>query len=358
MKKQPWLLNGATDTLFILLPPFLCLLLIALFPQYFQQSNEVGIAGWVVLVLLIDVGHVYSTLYRTYFNNEALKKQKTILYTIPFLAFAAGALVYSMSAIWFWRLVAYAAVYHFIRQQYGFMRLYSRYENKESFASKLDKVITYAATLFPIIYWHISGPKNFNWFVANDFIYVNGSWLIKPLQYLYFALVIVYVLLLIKQWYNNCYFNFPKFAIIAGTIASWYFGIVYFNGDLSFTLLNVVSHGIPYMALVWVHGHKEKNKGKTNSPLLNLVFSKKGVLVFLLIVFAFAFAEEFFWDIAVWREHKTIFGGGKFSGFSLSKDLLALIVPLLAVPQLTHYIIDGFIWRIQKDEIRWNNNKS
>lgn len=358
MKKQPWLLDAVSDSLFILSPPFLCLLLIALFPQYFQQQNDVGVAGWVILVLLIDVGHVYSTLYRTYFNTEALKKQKAILFTIPFLAFVAGALVYSISSIWFWRLLAYTAVYHFVRQQYGFMRLYSRQEDKKTLAAKLDTILIYAATIYPIIYWHISGPKNFNWFVANDFLYLEGSWLIQPLQWIYFLLIMLYLLLVVVQLKKNHYFNLPKFALVAGTVASWYFGIVYFNGDLSFTLLNVVSHGIPYMALIWIHGYKEKKKGRLSSHFLQYIFSKKGVILFLLIIFGLAFTEEFFWDIAVWQEHGKIFGGNGLAGFTVSRELLSIIVPLLAVPQLTHYIIDGFIWRIRNDEIKWNNNKT
>jgi hypothetical protein len=48
---------------------------------------------------------------------------------------------------------------------------------------------------------------------------------------------------------KTSYFNIPKNLIIIGTLSSWFFGIVYFNNDLVFTLLNVVSHGIPYMAL-------------------------------------------------------------------------------------------------------------
>ena len=28
---------------------------------------------------------------------------------------------------------------------------------------------------------------------------------------------------------------------------------------------------------------------------------------------------------------------------------LALVVPLLAVPQLTHYLLDGFVWRVRSE---------
>ena len=31
--------------------------------------------------------------------------------------------------------------------------------------------------------------------------------------------------------------------------------------------------------------------------------------------------------------------------FFLSAAIALLVVPLLAVPQLTHYVLDGFLWR-------------
>jgi hypothetical protein len=35
--------------------------------------------------------------------------------------------------------------------------------------------------------------------------------------------------------------------------------------------------------------------------------------------------------------------------FPLSDTALGIIVPLLALPQITHYIIDGFIWKIKRE---------
>ena len=356
MPKQPWIAGSVTDSVFILLPPFLCLAIIALFPGVFQNNEEMPLAGWVILILLIDVGHVYTTLYRTYFDNTALKKQKFLLYFTPFAAFVVCALLYSMSPIWFWKLLTYAAVFHFVRQQYGFMRLYSRFESKQHLAAKLDKVLIYSATLYPLLYWHLKGPRNFNWFIKDDFFYLDASWVLQILTPVYIFLLVFYVGMLLLELVKNRVFNIPKFGIVAGTAASWYFGIVYFNGDMAFTLLNVVSHGIPYMALVWIHGNKKNHQASFhNNKLLSLVFSRKGLVFFILIVCALAFMEEFFWDIFVWDEHRTVFGGNHFSNISLGSDLLSLLVPLLTLPQLTHYILDGFIWKIRKDEIKWNN---
>ncbi len=122
---------------------------------------------------------------------------------------------------------------------------------------------------------------------------------------------------------------------------SWYFGIVYYNGDMAFTLLNVVSHGIPYMALIWLVGKRQKEK----TPLLHRVFSQYGIVLFLGIIFLLAYFEEGLWDMTVWKDHVKLFSIFHLFNTHLQNDTLIFVVPLLALPQLTHYIIDGFIWR-------------
>ena len=359
MIKQPWLGNPFTEIVFILLPPFLCLLVIMLFPSVFQNTREVSLAGWVILVLLIDVGHVYSTLYRTYFDTVALRKQRAILFAIPFFSFVAGVLIYSMSSLWFWRILAYIAVFHFIRQQYGFMRLYSRKEPKKNFNARLDTIIIYTATLYPLLYWHLKGPRNFSWFIENDFYFIpSQTLLLKTLTTGYFILIGCYLFVECIRIYKTRFINIPKLCIIGGTLLSWYFGIVYFNGDMAFTLLNVVSHGIPYMALIWIHGKKLYNKPGKENRFLTFIFSKKGFLVFILSLFLFAFMEESLWDLSVWKEHQAVFGLNKLPDFKLNYQLLSIVIPLLTVPQLTHYILDGFIWKIEKEEIKWKSEVS
>ena len=349
MQQQPWIGKPLTDIIFILLPPFLCLLIIALFPSLFEDAKGIPDAGWIILILLIDVAHVYSTLYRTYFDPVALQKQKTVLLTIPLVGFILGVLLYSISPLLFWRLLAYVAVFHFIRQQYGFMRLYSRKEKQTRLSSALDTWAIYYATLYPLLYWHLEGPRNFNWFIDDDFVYLRSALLLNVFTVLYFILLSAWLIKEIILSIQTKQLNIPKTLIVTGTALSWYGGIIYFNGDLAFTLLNVVSHGIPYMALIWIYG--KKNYGNTKSRFLRIVFSKYGLLIFLASLFLFAFIEEGLWDIAVWKEHGQLLGTAPISTLSFNKNLLAFIVPLLALPQITHYILDGFIWRIRKDKI-------
>ena len=81
------------------------------------------------------------------------------------------------------------------------------------------------------------------------------------------------------------------------------------------------------------------------------------MLFFLGLIFLFAFIEEGLWDITVWNEHRNIFGTNGLMAIDLSDRILSFVVPLLALPQITHYILDGFIWKVRKDEFKWSQVK-
>ncbi len=346
--KQPWLGKPAIDILFILLPPFVSLLFIVLFPALFRNNKEMPDHWWVVLILLVDVAHVYSTLYRTYFDKTTYKQQRTLLYLIPALGFVAGVLLYTAGSMIFWSILAYLAVYHFVRQQYGFMRLYSRKEQVPLWMKRVDKLTIYSATIYPLLYWHLGNGRNFNWFVEGDFLHAEARGLLNIITIVYFLLVALYLIKEIYLIVISGTVNAPRIAVIAGTLLSWYFGIVYFNGDMAFTLLNVVSHGVPYMALVWIYGKKQQEQA-INGRNLRLFFGRYGILLFLGLIFLLAYIEEGFWDMAVWKERREVFHVFHLTSLTLSDTALAVIVPLLALPQITHYVIDGFIWKIKRE---------
>ena len=341
--KQPWLGNAAIDTIFILSPPFLCLLVIFLFPQLFRDGNAMPTFWWVILVLLIDVAHVYSTLFRTYLDKSIPPFQKRLLRVIPIVGFLIGIGLYSFSYMLFWSMLAYVAVFHFVRQQYGMMRLYSRKENIPVWMRNVDVFTIYYATIFPLLFWHLSS-RNFNWFVEGDFLHFNAALVLRMATWLYYLMLLLYFLKETILLFYFKTFNLPRIAIILGTILSWYFGIVYFNGDMAFTLLNVVSHGVPYMALIWIYAQQQSCQ-PTSGKWLPVFFKQYGLVLFLGLIFLLAYVEEGLWDMTVWKEHKNIFSLLHLPNIKINDAWLCIIVPLLALPQITHYIIDGFIWK-------------
>jgi hypothetical protein len=62
--------------------------------------------------------------------------------------------------------------------------------------------------------------------------------------------------------------------------------------------------------------------------------------VFCASLWAIAYLEELVWDRAIWHDRAWLFGAGDGVG-----GAALIVVPLLAVPQLTHYVLDGFLWR-------------
>lgn len=347
--KQPWLHSPLIDGVFILSPPFIALLLVICFPAQFQSATAIPVYYWLFLVVFIDVAHVYSTLYRTYFNTRAYKKD-AFLTIVPIACYIVGVLLHSYDGMLFWRILAYLAVYHFIRQQYGFMRLYSRQECSGLWQRLIDKLAVYAATIYPLFYWHFAGNRNFSWFVENDILSYHSPLLLTIGLIVYLLIIAVYVVKEGLYIIRTKDVNWPRNLLIGGTFFSWYFGIVYFNGDLAFTTLNVISHGIPYMALIWIFEKKrhQKNTGK-ESLILKYTFSPYGgVLIFVLLLAFLAYLEEGLWDGMVWKEHGNVFGMFSLLPQISNQQALSLLVPLLALPQSTHYVLDGFIWKIKQ----------
>ena len=336
--QQPWIHKAKTDSLFILLPSFMVVAIVFLFQnQLHQIEKNYSFYTWLFLIVFIDVAHVYATLFKTYFVASEFQKRKKLLIGLPILCFLIGVFLFSFGSAVFWSVLAYIAVFHFIRQQYGFMRLYARNESKKW--AWIDNLIIYTATVYPMLYWFLSAQRNFNWFVTNEFLRFENPILITILSWIYGLIVIFYIIRTSYLSLKTNTFNIPKNAIIFGTFMSWYFGIVYFDNDLVFTLLNVVSHGVPYIALVYLKEIDNKPTAELNG--LHYFKHFKGLIFFLAILIFIAFSEEYLWEILVWNE--------QFSG--TTKDFsnwYFLVVPLLTVPQFTHYLLDGFIWKSNK----------
>jgi hypothetical protein len=356
LDQQAWLHSAFVDLPLILGPSFLATIGVLLFHDAFDQTTELPLWAWVSIILCIDVAHVYSTLFRTYLNPTGFRENSTLLTVVPFLCWLGGVLLYSISADLFWRLLAYIAVFHFVRQQYGFMLLYSRNESTRSF-KWIDRALIYLATLYPVIYWHTHLPRNFHWFVDGDFweaLPPVAEWITLTL---YLVLILLYA---IKETFNFCkyrQFSLPKQLLVVGTAISWYVGIVLLNGDMAFTITNVASHGIPYISLIWIFGSKQARAEPEGSLVAGIkfrqIFSRNKIPIFILSLLLLAYIEEGLWNGFVWREHLTVFS--PFTDFPKIEDsaTLAWIIPLLSVPQLTHYVLDGFIWKLRDTNANW-----
>ncbi|HEV8244940.1 MAG TPA: hypothetical protein VGP93_04200, partial [Polyangiaceae bacterium] len=110
------------------------------------------------------------------------------------------------------------------------------------------------------------------------------------------------------------------------------------NSDFDFTVTNVIVHGVPYLALLWFYAQAKRRVGHAG---LVTDIAAAGIGAFAALLLVLAFFEELAWDRLVWHDRPWLFGGAA----PLSESTLPWLVPLLAVPQLSHYVLDGFLWR-------------
>ena len=333
---RAWLFSRRADLWSFAAPALLALVLVPLGPA----GGELPLPGWVVAVLLVDVAHVWATIYRTYLDPELRVRRRGLLLGAPLAAYAVGVLLHQRSAATFWTCLAYLAAWHFVRQQYGWVALLHRKEGAGPLDRALDTLTIYAATLGPLLWWHASLPRRFDWFVSGDF--ADGlvpPWLGEAAVGLSSTLLLVFVLRQVVRAARGEGLWLTKVVVVLGTFACWHVGIVLTDSDWAFTVTNVLIHGVPYFVLVWRYGRRGDAPA---GSVAAWVFGGARWAVYYAVLVALAWAEELGWDRLVWHEHGQLFPGPEVS---LSAGALALLVPLLALPQAVHYVLDAFIWR-------------
>lgn len=341
-KNNYWLFSASVDLGVFGGSALAALLLLAVGANFGLLEDDSPDWTWVSAVLLIDVAHVWATGFRVYFDAEEFKRRLWLYVLVPVFGYLAGVALYAENANLFWRVLAYIAVFHFVRQQYGWVRLYrAKLKESDEWGKYIDTAAIYLATVYPLVYWHTHLPRNFEWFVANDFggLPVVFEQILFPIYVLTLSLYLTksFYLAVFKRFYNP-----GKDIVVVTTALCWYLGIVAFNSDYAFTVTNVIIHGVPYFAIVYFYAQQRQTTATRGYRLFS-----SNVIFFLSILWLLAYIEELFWHKGVWHEREWLFGAGlEWQNYKM------YLVPLLALPQLTHYILDGFIWRRKNSNLK------
>lgn len=316
---------------------------LALAGPWLSPSGAAPLWAWLALVVGVDVAHVHTTLFRTYLDRDELAKRPALYVALPLACFAAGVALHLASGKLFWRVLAYVAVFHFVRQQVGWVAIYrARAGERGRVTRVLDDATIYLATGWPLLHWHAHLPRPFRWFVEDDFVVTPlAKALERPALALYVGVAIAYVATAIVRAARGGGVQVGKHVVVVGTALTWGLGIVGSSTDWAFTVTNVLPHGVPYIWLLYVYARERAGEAPriAASSIVRL-----GLSAFVGVALAFAFAEEVLWDRLVWHDRPEVFGGAREEPL-LGPLALAFVVPLLAVPQATHYALDAFLWR-------------
>jgi hypothetical protein len=362
MSPQPlratWLFSPAEDLLAFLAPTLVSVLLLALIGD--AQHAPLSPLGWLLAVVCVDVAHVWATIYRVYTVPGEVRRRPWLYLGMPALAYGLGVALHSLSALTFWRALASLAVYHFVRQQYGWIALCGRRAPSPRWARLdrwLDGAAVYIGTLYPIVYWHAHLPRRFHWFVPRDFFLPAPAWLASLFWVAWLLIGGLWLARQILRTLDERSLHMAKLLVMGSTWLSWYLGIVHFNSDFAFTVCNVLPHGVPYFILLYRYRTSELRERELPAapkvPSLPSLAGQPGVrrpphsvlawLLFLLPLLALAFVEEGLWDRLVWHDHAMLF---PLPEIDVPAWLLIPLVPLLSLPQSAHYLLDAWIWRV------------
>lgn len=343
--ERRWLFSRRFDVAMLLLP--LLAALASLLTVHESWQGTLPLWAFLFVIVAFDVTHVWATLYVTYLDREVLRKRWLLLTLTPLLAFGIAYRVHSHSSTLFWSILAYVAIYHFIQQQWGFIALYkSRNEEHSRIDYYLDRWTLWVGALGPVLLWHASPMRQFDWFNAGEsFIFrldasfrpeiigtmglFGATWIARQAQ----------VVL------GGGRLNQGKVLWMVCSWVSWAVGIgLSVHPFVSAAFLNLF-HGPQFLAIVWYRGrHRFRRHPEATTPALSGIFRRGRWLIFYAALLLLAVAEEALWDGAVWRVYlpdMLSLPDSAPEGVALS-----MWVALLSVPQISHYYLDAWIWKL------------
>ena len=340
-----WVFSARTD-LAVFGGPLLASAVVALVAwRTGTLDAEVPPALFVLLVVVCDVGHVWGTLFRAYLDPDERARRGGLLLAVPLGVLAFGVLLHAQAgAAGFWRVLAYVAAFHFVRQQWGWTAWAGRRDPGATPRDRaLDRAAVYAATLWPLLWWHAHLPSAFAWFVDGDFASGLPAAVATAGGVAHAAVMLAWAARQVVRAVRGGGVGWGRVLVVTTTWATWVGGIVALDSDLVFTASNVLAHGVPYVVLVHRWGGA---RWRGASAAVARLFAPRTLARFVAVLAAFGFVEEALWDAWVWHARADLF---PLPALDLSEDALAFVVPLLALPQATHYVLDAFLWRAGRD---------
>jgi len=342
--KNNWISSPRFDLSFIILPPILGLFfgIILSSDNQLLQSIQVQL---VVVLVIIDLAHLISMWFRIYTSGQEgpreIKKYWLIYAGLIALFFTIGMF---KKFNYVFPFITYFAIFHNIRQNYGFYSFYRKNETKNLNEIKFEKFFFHLISLFPLILWHMN-PKGFDNYWSRDFLSIPYIEYLKlPLIIVFGASIILYCVLSFRKYKNND-LSPTKIIFLLAVTFGWYGTMLVAKETLSLFLAIISAHAIAYLFFVWkLYNNQMKS---TLSKVTDKILLKKN-LVFFGFVLCFGYIARGFIETSLQSNGLRDFWGAGFWHELGNVDNNILLVFLFVFPfatQVSHFVIDGFIWK-------------
>ncbi|HUO28247.1 MAG TPA: hypothetical protein VMU80_03445 [Bryobacteraceae bacterium] len=272
-----------------------------------------------------DGTHIFGTASRTFFDSEARRTRRALLFGSaafffalgPVLALLGGKAILAM-------IVAIWAYYHVIRQHYGIMVLYKvknrDFDKRDNF---LDRWFLGVMTVFPPFHrFFIHHPEE-----------LGLKFSFPRLEPFLWALVAVTAIAWLgrqaMRFRNGDSINLPKHLLFAGVIPLHWLTFAYMSWLGAVPTVTIV-HNLQYHALIWFHNRNRYGAaagGEEHGRIPRAV--SRSLWNYVLVALAFS---------ALYR----------LPGFHLGQ-VSDLAFGFFCGFGLTHYYLDSKIWRVKSD---------
>ncbi|MCO4794276.1 MAG: hypothetical protein KC493_11210 [Bacteriovoracaceae bacterium] len=376
--KFHWYKNASFD-LSLLVGPNLIPFLVLLIPFTSDSElstilNRAPIYWWFLFQIFFDGTHIWSTIYRSVFDKHTLNTQKkSFWYVLPLIAFIVVFIFGFISEPLVMRFLFYAGYYHAGKQLFGIISLYRAKlynsiseisEEQKSFMNLIarwDRIIVNILFYIPFIFWHFNMVEDLHFVFRLDPEMLKemilpsslhtGFWGLNWTQigeYSFYLLVGLPLLKWISLHLNKSIPIQPAKIIWLIVNVSVFSTIFYFNSRNMLGIDSlIVTHAIPYIALVAVYRFKLAQETENNLKVMT--FIKKSWFSSLL-VFMLAFTQVFILDLLVTYSAigPHLISEEFHQNTMLSPGIRATLYALMFLPNVTHYLYDAYIWRFGK----------
>eukprot|EP01063_Lacrimia_lanifica_P018734 TRINITY_DN25645_c0_g1_i1.p1 TRINITY_DN25645_c0_g1~~TRINITY_DN25645_c0_g1_i1.p1 ORF type:complete len:394 (+),score=144.63 TRINITY_DN25645_c0_g1_i1:74-1183(+) len=341
-----WIFSPTLD-MWAHLAPIVAGCLLAPFMYAYVPPDSMPLWGYLIVVVFCDVGHVWGTIFRCYLDTEENSRRWGLYNVAPFVIFAAMLFThYAWSEAYFWMAVGYFALFHFVRQQWGFLCLY-RARKGERDGAALDRFVHTVGAVAPMVVWHADPNRSFDWFMRED------PFLIRFPQYMQAVAVSVWLLTLVAYAATTVSkaaggegVNRGKVMTMAFCWLTWVIGILLPHKLIAVFFLNMFHAAPSYMIVFFT----SRNKWRARAPptqaehLVKALTAPGSWYLYLAFFVAIALVEEALWEVFVWRDYFP-----QYIDFEMTRFGTSFFTSLLALPQVVHYFLDAFIWKLDSN---------
>lgn len=326
--RNQYIASPVFDWVFIIGSPLLAVAAVLAGAQ-FMPANSVEH----YVLAYMAIGHHVPTFLRAYGDPDEFSRNRFQLVAIP-LCVAPLVLVLALLDARLLTLIFIWDQYHFVRQHYGFMRIYNVKAGANSDAdSKLDQWLCFSS--FIAILTH----SDFYGYMYADSFYNLGigfpHWLVTSLETGSLVVAIVVGVIYLARLQSRIAHGLPiawlKLVLFATTFGVWYYAyVVLSDGFLSYAISSLF-HCLQYDAFAWFYNRK---KARSLTP------SRSNAL--------FRVVHE---SRYLWLYVSVILSYGLFSTFGRDVSMVAILA-LNTTTGLLHYYFDSFIWRVRRSGFR------